>query len=56
MFRGVGVPITYKAENDAVSAFDIFLQQKVFDELSVLDPGVSVLSEEKVYSCEVEPA
>ena len=54
MFRGVGAPITYKAENDAVTDFDIFLQQKVFDKLSVLDPGVPVLSEEKVYPCEVE--
>jgi myo-inositol-1(or 4)-monophosphatase len=49
LFQGGDISITYKAENDAVSDFDIFLQKKVFIELSELDPDVPVLSEEKIF-------
>lgn len=56
IFRGGDVSISFKSENDAVSDFDIFLQKKLFDELSILDPGMPVLSEEKVYPCDADSA
>lgn len=43
--------VTYKSQNDAVSDFDLYLQDKIRAELSVLDPGANVLSEEDNFKC-----
>lgn len=47
-FRGTNLSVNFKSENDAVSDFDFFLERKLIDELSFLDPGVPILSEEKI--------
>lgn len=45
-FRRSQINFTYKSKNDAVTNFDIYLQKNIFRVLSVLDPGVPILSEE----------
>ena len=56
IYKKTDATITYKSKNDAVTAFDIYLQQKIFTELSNLDPNVHLLSEEKIFNCDSNTA